>query len=106
MTEPKPPGLADDERWQFEIKFRNLGDKNAFMRANNEANQTGDVTPLYAWLARFVKAWPLVQEEYETAVGVGEPLNPSLEADYERLTIAQWEETVQRLTVALATFRR
>ena len=97
---------ADDERWQFAIKFVNRGQKNAFARDYNHAMESGDTSAFHVWLARFVKAWSFVQESYEGAENVGQPLDPSKVEDYDKLTDKQFDDLIERFGVALHTFRK
>src|SRR4051812_11713750 len=81
--------VSIDEQWSFAIVFANLGERNKFLAAAHEVTVSGDASPMFPFMAKYIKRWPYAN------------LNPSKVADYDDLTTEQWDdEVVPRLTKA------
>jgi len=93
-AKPVMPELPpDDPAWEVTVKFANLGEREDFFEAMNEATGTNMNTPLFEYFARFINAWPFA------------PLDPKKEDDYRELSFDQWDECQLRVGKALAAFR-
>lgn len=79
------------EDWDIKVSFENVGEKRAFFEDSKNARDEADDAFLFPWLAKFIRRWPYAGD-------------PTDEASYDKLTLAEWNEVQQRLLQALATF--
>lgn len=93
-VKPVAPELPpDDPAWDVRVTFKNIGERDDFFEALNEATEANVNAPLFEYFAQYIQAWPYAD------------LDPKDAECYRQLDFDQWDECQRRVGKALAAFR-